>query len=78
MTPYRAGEILGALTGQLIVTGLLWLVLVLVTLLVARVLGRRLPLRRVAGNLWILGFVAALFILQMVSTLGPLSHRRAG
>ena len=78
MTLYRAGEILGALTGHLIVTGLLWLILVLITLLGARVLGRRLPLRRVASNGWILGTVVALFILQLVSTLGPLSHRRPG
>ena len=78
MTLYQAGEIVGALTGQLIVTGLLWLILVLVTFLVARALGRRLPLRRIASNGWILGTVVALFILQLISTLGTLSHRRAG
>lgn len=69
MTAYRAGEITGALTVDLVVGGLLWVILVLGTMAVARVLGRRATFQQFASNGWILGIVAAVLMLQMVSEL---------
>ena len=70
MTPRQAGELLGALTAEILVLGLVWLVIVLGTLLVAKGLRRRVTLREVMRNRWILGIVAALVVLQMLSRLG--------
>ena len=70
MTPYRTGEIVGTLTGVLIVAVCLWLILVLATVLVGRARGRPVTVRGAAGNLWVLGIVAAVLILQILSWLG--------
>jgi cell division protein FtsW (lipid II flippase) len=70
MTPRQAGEMLGFVAGEVLGLAIVWLVIVLVTLFVARLLRRRLTLRGAAGNAWILGIVAALFVVQMISRLG--------
>jgi hypothetical protein len=70
MTPRQVGELLGFLTGALVVYGCFWFLLVLFVLLGARVLSRPLTLRDAVRNLWIVGTMATLILLQMISRLG--------
>jgi hypothetical protein len=69
MTPRNIGEMLGLLTGKILVAAFAWLVLVLGTFVVSKVLGKPLTLGGAIRSRWILWTVAALLLLMIGTAL---------
>jgi hypothetical protein len=58
MTPREAGNLLGYLTGQVIVLALIWLVVVAITVIVGKLLRRRVSVRDATRSVWALAITA--------------------
>ncbi len=70
MTPRAMGEILGFLTGQIIVLVCVWVVLVAIALIIGKLIRRTFSLRDAVRSGWVIGITAMLFIVLLVSAMG--------